>query len=272
MNYICECGNKSEITWDNFKQGKRCMKCSGSEKYTYKFVYTFFKKHNCELLEIEYINTDTKMLYKCECKNESEISFYNFKKGMRCMKCSGNEKLTFEFIKEQFKKENCELLESQYIDSKTIMKYLCQCKSESSITWNSFNQGHRCIDCGFDKQQKNSKQFKEYIFGSGEVRKIQGYENIALDELVKKFDEKDIITNKRDMPNIKYNFENKERRYYPDIWIKSINKIIEVKSYYTYKKELIKNIMKALATRKLGYDFEFWIYNRDKKDFKKIIV
>ena len=49
-------------------------------------------------------------------------------------------------------------------------------------------------------------------------------------------------------------------RYYPDIWIKSINKIIEVKSSYTYKCNLIKNINKALITRKLKFYFEFWIY------------
>lgn len=50
----------------------------------------------------------------------------------------------------------------------------------------------------------------------------------------------------------------------PDIWIKYENRIIEVKSYYTYKKDLIKNIMKALATRKLNYNFEFWVYDKNK--------
>jgi hypothetical protein len=34
-----------------------------------------------------------------------------------------------------------------------------------------------------------------------------------------------------------------------------------VKSHYTYNKHLIKNILKALATRKLGYNFETWIFN-----------
>lgn len=43
----------------------------------------------------------------------------------------------------------------------------------------------------------------------------------------------------------------------------------DVKSDYTYKRELIKNIMKALATRKLSYNFEFWIY--DNKMSKLIL-
>jgi hypothetical protein len=56
----------------------------------------------------------------------------------------------------------------------------------------------------------------------------------------------------------------KSFRYYPDIWILSENKIIEVKSFYTYKQHLIKNIMKALATRKYGFSFEFWICDNKK--------
>lgn len=42
---------------------------------------------------------------------------------------------------------------------------------------------------------------------------------------------------------------------------------------YTYNKELIKNIMKALATRKLRYNFEFWIYTKEAKNtYSKIII
>ena len=66
------------------------------------------------------------------------------------------------------------------------------------------------------------------------------------------------------MPEIKYFLNGKQKRYYPDIWIKSENIIIEVKSDYTYKKDLIKNILKALATRKLNYNFEFWVYDKNK--------
>jgi hypothetical protein len=54
--------------------------------------------------------------------------------------------------------------------------------------------------------------------------------------------------------------------------VKSENKIIEVKSSYTYSKELIKNILKSLATRKLGFEFEFWIYTPNKKTFDKNVV
>jgi hypothetical protein len=70
--------------------------------------------------------------------------------------------------------------------------------------------------------------------------------------------------------NTKYIIHNKTHIYYPDIYIPSQNKVIEIKSQYTYKNNLIKNTIKALYTRLLGYDFEFWIY--DKYNFKKTIV
>ena len=273
MQYLCKCGNDSSISFDNFRSGYRCMKCSGNEKLTYEFVNNYFKEQSCELLETEYINSYTKMKYKCKDNHITSISWDNFKQGYRCITCSGKEKLTFEFVYNYFKEHNCELLEIEYINANTLMKYRCECQCISKIVFGHFQNGKRCMTCGFDKQEKSSKLFKQFKFPSGEIRNIQGYEHLALDELVKLFEEEDIITKRSKMPKIIYKLKDKEHRYYPDIWIKSINKIIEVKSYYTYKKELIKNINKALATRKLNFDFEFWIYTPEKKNiYSKIII
>ena len=209
------------------------------------------------------------MKYICICRNISNIKFNNFQQGKRCMKCSGSEKLTLEYVRNYFKKQRCILLETEYINVKTLMKYVCICGNKSNIKFDNFQQGKRCKECGDDKSAKSSVLFKDYILPSGNIIRIQGYENIALDESVKIYKEDDIITDRRDMPEIKYFLNGKEKRYYPDILIKSENIIIEVKSDYTYKKDLIKNIMKALATRKLSYNFEWWIY--DNKMSKLIV-
>ena len=36
---------------------------SNGKKYTYEYVKQYFLDHRCELLETEYINNNTKMLY-----------------------------------------------------------------------------------------------------------------------------------------------------------------------------------------------------------------
>jgi phage terminase small subunit len=273
MKYICKCGNDSSTSFDSFKQGHRCSQCYGNEKLTYEYVKNYFTEQGCELIETEYINSYTKMKYKCKDDHITSISWSNFKKGYRCISCSSTEKLTLDFVKEEFKKAGCELLETEYTNNNTLMKYKCKCGNISEIRYSNFQKGRRCMTCGFDKHEKSSKSFKQFKFPSGEIRNIQGYENLALDELVKIFKEDDIITKRSEMPKIIYKLKGKEHRYYPDIWIKSINKIIEVKSCYIYNKELIKNINKALATRKLNFEFEFWIYTPEKKNiYSKIII
>ena len=116
----------------------------------------------------------------------------------------------------------------------------------------------------------NNFTYKKYIFPSGKTVNYQGYENYALDEIVNIYSEDDIENDRKHIPNIKYMLKNKVHYYYPDIYIKSKNLIIEVKSEYTYKQQLIKNIVKSLAVRKAGYNFEFWIYT-DKAKSKLII-
>ena len=106
--------------------------------------------------------------------------------------------------------------------------------------------------------------YKKYTMPSGKIINYQGYENFALDELLQLFNENDIENERYTVPIIKYIKNNKEYNYFPDIFIKSKNLIIEVKSEWTYKLQLIQNILKALAVRKAGYNFEFWIYNNKK--------
>lgn len=112
-------------------------------------------------------------------------------------------------------------------------------------------------------------KYKQYVMPSGKSVMYQGYENIALDQLLLLYDENNIENKRENVPTIKYIQKSKIHYYYPDIYIKSENLIIEVKSTWTYKKGLIKNILKALAAKKSGYKFEFWIYD-DKKN--KIII
>jgi len=112
----------------------------------------------------------------------------------------------------------------------------------------------------------NSYGFKKYIMPSGRIINYQGYENIALDKLLSKhINEDDIVSERNEVPIIEYKLHNKVYKYYPDIYIKSKNLIIEVKSVWTYKKNIVKNTIKALKTKESGFNFEFWIYNKKKE-------
>lgn len=117
------------------------------------------------------------------------------------------------------------------------------------------------------RKQHNYK-FKDYAMPSGNIRRIQGYEYKALDELIHIHPEDKILTTRF---GIKYIYENTEHYYYPDILLDyNPKKIIEVKSTHTmyYKYHYPRNIAKRDACLKQGYEFEFWIY--DKRGAKTV--
>jgi hypothetical protein len=121
-----------------------------------------------------------------------------------------------------------------------------------------------------EKSHKNSYNLKEYTLPSNNIVKVQGYEPFALDILLKIFNENDIIIERKDIPIIKYETNKKIFTYYPDIFIPKENKIIEVKSIWTYNVNLEKNILKQKASINNGYNFEFWIFNNKGQKINQI--
>ena len=69
--------------------------------------------------------------------------------------------------------------------------------------------------------------------------------------------------------SIKYEFENKNKIYYPDFYIKDKTLIVEIKSWYTYVRDLNKNLVKQKACIYQGYDFVF-IVDKNYNEFKTI--
>jgi hypothetical protein len=54
----------------------------------------------------------------------------------------------YNCVKNIFSKEGCELLESDYINNRTPMSYICNCGHVSKITLSNFKNGKRCKVCG----------------------------------------------------------------------------------------------------------------------------
>jgi hypothetical protein len=109
----------------------------------------------------------------------------------------------------------------------------------------------------------NEKMCKEYKMPSGNIIKIQGYENYALNELItNNIDETDIITGAKNVPEIWYlDSGDKKRRHFVDIFIPSQNKCIEVKSTWTLKKQKDIVFLKQTKAKEMGYLYEIWIYD-----------
>lgn len=136
--------------------------------------------------------------------------------------------------------------------------------------------GQGCPYCALDKKRnnpetqekaiKNSFRRKDFILPSGRRITLQGSEPQVLNDLLKIYNENDIIFSKKDMPKINYIDKlGKYRRYYPDFYIPFKNLIIEVKSSFTYYIDRENINAKINSTKALGFDFKLIINDKRSK-------
>ncbi len=108
-------------------------------------------------------------------------------------------------------------------------------------------------------------KYKDYVMPSGKIARIQGYEDKALNILLKTKTEDEISIGPnifKAIGKIQYELDGLTKIYKPDIYLPNENKIIEVKSGWTFSVELEMNFAKAHACKELGFNFEFWIFDR----------
>jgi hypothetical protein len=121
LEYLCSCGNTEvqKTRLDSFNLGIRCKYCREER----------LKATNMERYGYEYVSQ------RPETK-ESAL------KGLR--KHVEEKKHTIEELRDIYKKEGCELLESTYKDNTIRMRFKCICGNEGKTTFNKFNKGQRC--------------------------------------------------------------------------------------------------------------------------------
>lgn len=172
LDYICVCGNKSKITYGHFSTGGLCRKCGNkkiSEKklgisnpaslkrrLPYVFIKSFFEKESCVLLSPNYNNCYQKLDYVCNCGENAQTTWSSFKQGHRCRFCGIKKRVlsrtySYDFIKKQFEKNDCELLSKNYKNAYRKLDYICSCGRKSIISWHDFQAGKRCKRCGVEK-------------------------------------------------------------------------------------------------------------------------
>jgi hypothetical protein len=265
-NFICECGEHVSIQYRLIiKRGAYCRTCCYTRSYNKRMntvnnesydnpcvVYMLkqiAERDKCIILNFNNnLSFKSIIKFKCNCGKDDSTLYRNIKiRGGICRECCcriANNKRASTFMELYGAAHSSRVPEIIEKTKRTnIERYGTTHPAQSSL-----------IEC-------NTYKSKEYITKSGRKYIIQGYEDIALDELYISYLEDMIVIGKANVPQINYIFDNKEKIYYPDIFIPSENKIIEVKSTWTYKIQYNKNIIKANTCIEKGYKFEFWIYD-----------
>lgn len=147
LEYLCSQGHAHRITWNNWKKGRRCPYCATDAKLSTDFVANSFVQEGYKLLTSVYINNRQKLEYICPNGHRHSISWGSWNKGSRCKYCD-KRKTSLDVIKEAFELEDYNLLSTNYINSKTKLKYKCPRGHIGFINWDNWhNLGQRCGSC-----------------------------------------------------------------------------------------------------------------------------
>lgn len=293
LNIICSCGNPEPFitTYCMFTlSGTRCKACrtdrlkkTNMERYNYEFVsqrpdkkesalsgirkyvleekklsfsevQDYFKSKGCEVLDDEskYKHGNTKLNFRCVCGRNGIISYHNFKRDRRC---SNKECM-------DARKKATNMIKFNSISYTGTPEYKERYKKTCLEKYNTEN-AMQSIDVQ-EKIEKSGHSYKSYTLPSGAQIKIQGYENLALDELLKTYTESQIKTSRKDQPEIWWTDEKgAKHRYFSDIFIPHENRIIEVKSTWTYKKGTHqgKLALQKETCERMGYTYTYMVYD-----------
>ena len=147
LDYKCPEGHLHSITWNSWSRGRRCYYCNGNIKLTTEEIKKNFELEGYTLLSKKYINSQTKLKYKCTNGHIGSITWGNWQQGHRCAICKGKSKPSIKKLKALFKKEGYILLSNNYTNSDTILKYTCPKGHENITSWRNWNSGRRCPTC-----------------------------------------------------------------------------------------------------------------------------
>lgn len=100
----CELGHCWEARYDNVSQGQWCLECSGKKKHTLEDCKQLANERKGSCLSSIYIDSKTKLLWRCFDGHEWLASFNSIQRGTWCPQCScgKSQKTLFKIIKDFF--------------------------------------------------------------------------------------------------------------------------------------------------------------------------
>ena len=163
LDLECDKGHQYRANWGSFGQGNRCPHCSGNAKLTHDFVLGEIGKADYKLIS-RYENANEKLDLECDKGHQYKARWGDFKAGYRCPCCSGNIKLTHEFVLGEIGNAGYKLL-STYEQSGKKLDLECDKGHRYKACWGHFNEGTRCPYCavsGFNPDKPGSLYYVRF--------------------------------------------------------------------------------------------------------------
>ena len=295
LDFRCVCGETSTIVHHDLLRGRLCMSCKNdrskstsmeiygvdnpakSEEIKQKIVDSMVKNHGVKYAQQKpeiRAKTDATSLEKY-----GKLRAFLLPEVFEKIRKTHKEKYGVEFpLQAQEIRDKITLIygSPNYIISEHCKKRM-QDKygSEYFVTSQKYREfmletygAESAMQCPelFRKAQSTSFRRKPYISPDGKTFMVLGYEGAALDEILKEEGIKTVYAGEDpEIPVFQYvGDDDKTHYYYPDIYIPEENRVIEIKSVYTYNQDPEKTLCKALKVSE-NHLFELRLYNHKKE-------
>jgi len=161
----CSNGHEWKVTYQKFKQGRRCPRCTGRYreytghiKWNIDLVKAEIEKNNYQMISTEYKNSDSRIEMICDKGHEIEIRWGHFARGVRCKQCRSEEHAYFQKHTDD---EVDQILGdigykrlSEYKNNHSKLKVKCNNGHESEMLLSNIKSGVRCKYCRYSKGEK----------------------------------------------------------------------------------------------------------------------
>lgn len=165
----CEYGHQWEMRPNDVKSGQWCPTCNGSHKLTIEEMDRIARERNGLCLSIAYINSRTKLRWRCTKEHEWDAAPDMVKQGTWCEICSKKEsgkkrRLKIEEMHSIAKARGGRCLSKEYINNSTHLLWECS----SGHTWkanaNNIKSGTWCPRCKHKKVETTSNTEQLSLF------------------------------------------------------------------------------------------------------------
>jgi len=145
-----------------------------SKKLTIEYVKGEIEKvEGYKLLSEEHVNAKTKVEVRCPEGHEYKVLYHAFKNGSRCYICAGNQRHTYEYVKEYIESKGYKLLSKEYKNNHTKLELMCPKGHKFWMTYGNFHYGQRCPQCHYNNMKFTIKDVK------GKIEKVKGYKLLS---------------------------------------------------------------------------------------------
>jgi hypothetical protein len=235
------------------------IKATNLERYDVKFVFqsTEFKEQlkaaNLKRFGVEYVFQTEEFKEKRKATNLEKYKVEN--------------PMQLEEVKEQIKNTNVQKYKVEYVFQSEEFK-----EKRKATLLERYGVEHPSQNIEiFNKQQKSGYKNKEVKTPKGKTIYLQGYEPYAYPKLLEKYDEDEIINDRRLIPTFWWTDNNNVKHvYFADFFIPKDKLIVEIKSTWTYELNKVKIEKTKEVIESSGYKYECWVLNYKKKIVLKI--